>query len=194
MSSSIETIAALRAGDLAVIPTDTVYGLASSLSDDGVARIFEAKGRPETKPIPVLAGSLEDVQHIAVVDDRATSLARRFWPGPLTMVLARAPGFVADLGGGETRTVAVRVPKQPLALEVLRALGPLAVTSANLSGSPPVETVEEARALFADKVGAYLDGGRCTGVPSTIVFLAGERRILREGALPAELVSQMLSE
>ena len=192
MSSLQETIETLQAGDLAVIPTDTVYGLAAGLSGAAISRIFEAKGRPESKPLPVLVGSLEQAESVAIVDDRARRLAQRFWPGPLTLVLTRAIGFDVDLGGDEKRTVAVRVPKHRLALDVLRAVGPLAVTSANLSGAPPAATISEARDAFGDAVAAYLDGGRCTGLPSTIVFLAGERRILREGALPQEQIAQML--
>lgn len=194
MSSVEETVAALQAGHLAVIPTDTVYGLAAGLSEAAIHSIFEAKGRPETKPLPVLVSSLDQAESIAVLDDRARRLAGRFWPGPLTLVLPRATGFDVDLGGDERRTVAVRVPKQRLALEVLRAAGPLAVTSANLSGAAPAETIEEARDAFEGRVHAYLDGGRCTGLPSTIVFLGGERRILREGALRPDQITQMLRE
>lgn len=185
----------LEGGGLAVIPTDTVYGLAAHLgSAPAIRSIFEAKGRAESKPIPVLGADSRQLEDIAVFDDRARSLARRFWPGPLTLILPRAQGFDADLGGGETRTVGVRVPKAPRTLELLRRTGPLAVTSANRSGEREATTVDEARATFGDSVGAYLDGGRCVGVPSTIVFLAGERRLLREGTIPAAHVLQMLNE
>ena len=194
MTSVLETIEVLESGGLAVIPTDTVYGLAAPLAVDAIARIFEAKGRPEAKPLPVLVGSIDHAARVGVLDERALRLAERFWPGPLTLVLERARGFDIDLGGDEKRTVAVRVPKQPLALEVLRGAGPLAVTSANRSGDKPVASIAEAREVFGDTVGAYLDGGRCTGVPSTIVFLAGERRILREGAITPDAIAQMLRE
>ena len=190
-----EAVATLRAGRLAVIPTDTVYGLAAHLDSSGaVTALFTAKGRPSVKPIPVLGADIEQLSDIAVFDDRARALAARFWPGPLTLILPRAEGFDADLGGDERRTVGVRVPKQPRALEILRATGPLAVTSANRSGATEAVTVEEARAIFGDEVGAYVDGGRCVGVPSTIVFLVGERRLLREGPIPSAQVFQILSE
>ena len=194
MTSVSDTVEALKAGALAVIPTDTVYGLAASLSDDPITRIFEAKGRPETKPLPVLVASMEDAERVAVLDERARRLAERFWPGPLTLVLARARGFDVDLGGDEYRTVAVRVPEDPLALQLLNETGPLAVTSANRSGEEPVGSVAEAREVFGDRVGAYLDGGPCTGLPSTVLSLTGETKTLRQGALSADLIAQTLSE
>lgn len=178
-----------------MIPTDTVYGLAASLHEpSGVAAIFQAKGRSPDKPLPVLGTGVEQLSSIATFDDRATRLAARFWPGPLTLILPRAEGFDVDLGGDETRTVGVRVPKEPRALELLRITGPLAVTSANRSGEAEATTVEEARAALSESVTVYLDGGRCVGTPSTIVYLAGERRLLREGPVPSELILQMLSE
>ena len=190
-----DAVATLRAGRLAVIPTDTVYGLAASLGiSEAVSALFVAKGRASDKPIPVLGADAGQLSDIAIFDDRARALAARFWPGPLTLILPRAEGFDADLGGDERRTVGVRVPKQPRALEILRATGPLAVTSANRSGAVEAVTVEEARAIFGHEVGAYVDGGRCVGVPSTIIFLVGERRLLREGPIPSAQVFQILSE
>jgi L-threonylcarbamoyladenylate synthase len=190
-----EAAAVLGSGGLAVIPTDTVYGLAAHLAHpEAIAAIFEAKGRPPEKPIPVLGADVEQLSSIAVFDERARHLAARLWPGPLTLILPRAAGFDTDLGGDEHRNVGVRVPKQPLTLELLHATGPLAVTSANRSGDKEATTIEEANAALGEAVSYYVDGGRCVGVPSTIVFLAGERRLLREGTIPAALVTQILSE
>lgn len=190
-----DAVVALSSGRLAVLPTDTVYGLAAHLgSPNAVQAIFAAKQRPPEKPIPVLGADLEQLSTIAVFDDRARSLGARFWPGPLTLILPRADGFDVDLGGDERRTVGVRVPKEPRALEILRQTGPLAVTSANRSGAKEAVTLAEARDVFGDEVAAYVEGGRCVGVPSTIVFLAGERRLLREGPIPSAEVFQILSE
>lgn len=195
MSTLEETADVLLSGGLAVIPTDTVYGVAAHLDrPDAIASIFAVKGRPPEKPLPVLGASVAQLAAVADFDDRARKLAARFWPGPLTMILPRAEGFATDLGGDETRTVGVRVPKEPRTLELLTSVGPLAVTSANRSGDAEATTIEQARAALGDGVSAYLDGGRCVGAPSTIVFLVGERRLLREGPIPSELVTQILSE
>lgn len=183
MSKIDEAIIALRMGKLVVIPTDTVYGLAAPLDDASIARIFALKGRPSEKPLPVLGARLADLEHIADFNDHARKLAARFWPGPLTIILQRATGFDIDLGGKNVTTVGVRVPKEPRAIELLKRTGPLAVTSANISGSTEATTVEEARAALGTHDVFYVDGGRCTGKPSTIVFLAAERRVLREGAI-----------
>ena len=194
--SRVEDVAGhLRAGHLAVIPTDTVYGLAAHLDHPAaIQEIFVAKGRPPEKPIPVLGADLEQLASIAQFDERAKKLATRFWPGPLTIILPRVEGFDIDLGGDERRTVGVRVPKEPRTLELLRHTGPLAVTSANRSGEKEATTIEDARDALGDAAIAYLDGGRCVGTPSTIVFLVGERRLLREGPIPSALVTQILSE
>jgi L-threonylcarbamoyladenylate synthase len=195
VSTLEEAASALGRGDLVVVPTDTVYGIGAHLDHpSAIAAIFAAKGRPPEKPIPVLGASVEQLSEIAVFDDRARKLATRFWPGPLTLILPRAESFTTDLGGDEKRTIGVRVPKEPRVLELLHMTGPLAVTSANRSGEAEATTLEEARTALGDSVAAYVDGGRCVGTPSTIVFLVGERRLLREGPIPSELVLQILSE
>ena len=190
-----DAIAALGNGGLVVLPTDTVYGLAAHLSfPRAIEAIFTLKGRPESKPLPVLASGVDQLADLAVIDDRARAIAERFWPGPLTLILPRAEGFDVDLGGGGVKTVGVRIPKEPRTLELLRLTGPLAVTSANRSGGREATTVEEARAELGEEVAVYIDGGRCVGIPSTVVFLAGERRLLREGPIPSVQIYQMLSE
>lgn len=185
-------VEALGAGDVAVVPTDTVYGLAGVPTNPGaVTRIFKLKGRPEDKPLPVLGNGVGQLESVARFDDLALRLAEAFWPGPLTIVLPRAPGFAADLGGSQVDTVAVRVPDRELCLSLLRATGPLAVTSANLSGRPPATTAEQARALF-DSI-PVLDGGACDGSPSTIVDLVGSPKILRSGPLDEPVVQTLTS-
>lgn len=185
MSDVAAAAAALRRGDLVVLPTDTVYGVgADPANPAAVNRLFAAKGRPEDKAIPVLVAGLDQARSVAVIEGRAENLAREHWPGPLTLVLARASGFDADLGGTDDATVAVRVPEHPMALELLRAAGPLAVTSANRSGEPAAATVAEARAQLGEAVAVYLDGGPSRGVASTVAKVTPEGiEILREGSL-----------
>ena len=186
MKHAVEVV---RSGGVAVIPTDTVYGLACLPElQDAVHRIFELKGRPEDKPLPVLADGFEALSAVAIFDERAAELARRFWPGPLTLILPRAADFTHDLGGDDATTVAVRVPQNEVALALLSETGPLATTSANRSGEPPAGNVAEARAIFGEQVAAFVDGGPCLGLPSTVLSLVGPPRVLREGALASEEV------
>jgi tRNA threonylcarbamoyl adenosine modification protein (Sua5/YciO/YrdC/YwlC family) len=184
--------AELDAGNLVVIPTDTVYGIAARPDDPAaIAAVFAAKGRPSDKPLPILAATPSDLDRVALLGDVARRAARH-WPGPLTLVVPRAPGFDPDLGGTPSQGVAVRVPACEVALELLRGTGPLAVTSANLSGDRPATTVTEARAALGGKVRAYLDGGICAGRPSTVVSLVGEIELLRAGPIPFEQLAQEL--
>jgi L-threonylcarbamoyladenylate synthase len=194
----------LDAGRLVVIPTDTVYGIAARPDDPAaIAAVFAVKERPSDKPLPILAATPSDLDQIALLGDLARRAARH-WPGPLTLVVPRAPGFDLDLGGApgggaesrgggvESQGVAVRVPACEVALELLRASGPLAVTSANLSGDRPATTVSEARAALGAKVRAYLDGGVCAGRPSTVVSLVGDIELLRAGPIPFRQLVQEL--
>lgn len=192
---TIETaIGVLRAGGVIVIPTDTVYGLAVDPSVEGaVDALFALKERPHDKPIPILAPAVAAFVDVAVLDDRASALAEAFWPGPLTIVLDRAPGFDVDLGGSISDGVAVRVPAHNLALELLAGSGPLAVTSANLSGETPAETVTEARSFFGEGVGFYLDGGRGSSSASTVVSLRGDVEVLRDGPISDAQINDVLN-
>jgi len=187
-----DVVTALQDGGVAVVPTDTVYGLACLPGlPEAVGDIFKLKGRPDDKPLPVLGDGIGALETVAVFDEPARELARRFWPGPLTLVLPRAASFVHDLGGDDRATVAVRVPQNQVALELLSEAGPLATTSANRSGEPPATSVEEARAIFGDHVAAYVDGGGCRGLPSTVLSLVGLPRVLREGALASAEVLEL---
>jgi L-threonylcarbamoyladenylate synthase len=187
-------VAALESGSIVVVPTDTVYGIAAlPRIARAIEAIFEAKGRPEDKPLPVLGASVADLAAIVEFDDRAQKLARRFWPGPLTLVLPRAPGFEADLGGTGATSVGVRVPAFDLALTLLGRTGPLAVTSANKSGEAPATTAEAARRALGDAVEVVIDGGRRGGVPSTVLSLVDEPAIIRRGPLD-ELIRPALGQ
>lgn len=178
--------AAARAGNLVVLPTDTVYGIAADAFDkEAVAALLAAKGRGRQMPPPVLIGDVTTLDGLATdVSDDARRLAEEFWPGGFTIILRAQPSLHWDLG--ETRgTVALRMPDHPAALALLRRTGPLAVSSANLSGSPAATSVEEAHAQLGDSVSVYLDGGRAPGgIASTIVDATGDApRIVRAGAI-----------
>lgn len=187
-------VTALQSGELVVLPTDTVYGIAAdAFSPSAVAKLLMAKGRGRDLPVPVLVGSWRTLEGLV---DELGPLARRmietFWPGPLTIVVRAAPSLAWDLG--ETRgTVAVRMPLQPVALEVLTQTGPLAVSSANRSGLAPAVGVADAEMQLGDSVRVYLDGGPAGDpVPSTIVDLTGDRaRVLRSGALDIDKLREL---
>lgn len=182
-------VEALQAGELVVLPTDTVYGLAADAFNPlAVGRLLEAKGRGRDMPTPVLVPSARTLDGIAeTVPQAARDLADAFWPGALTLVVRHAPTLAWDLG--ETKgTVAVRVPLDRVALAVLEKTGPLAVSSANRSGMPPATDAAEAARQLGTAVEVYLDGGPAgEPVPSTIVDLTGDvPRVLRAGALSLE--------
>lgn len=171
--------ALLAEGKVVGMPTDTVYGLAAHLSAQ--QELFEVKGRPPEKAIAVLVGSVADALGLAVFPPVARELADLHWPGPLTLVLsARRPR--ADNG---PKTVGLRMPDHPLALELLELCGPLAVTSANRSGDSPAHSHLEAQDIFGDRMELYLPGVCPGGVASTVIEILPGRPplILREGPL-----------
>lgn len=180
----------LRSGGLVAFPTETVYGLGANALDPGaVARIFAAKRRPPDNPLIVHVASTEDLEGlVGAVTPLARALARRWWPGPLTLVLEAAPPIPAVTTGGHP-TVAIRVPAHPVALALIEAAGvPLAAPSANRSGRPSPTTAAHVLADLADDVDLVIDGGPCTvGVESTVVDARGDRPVvLREGSISRE--------
>jgi L-threonylcarbamoyladenylate synthase len=186
---------AVRAGQLVVLPTDTVYGLGcDAFNADAVRSLLATKGRGSSMPAPVLVGSWTTIDGlVSSVPRTARELIEAFWPGGLSLVLPHAPSLAWELG--DTRgTVMLRMPLHPVALELLREVGPMAVSSANRSGSPPASTMDDARVQLGQAVSVYLDGGPATeGIASTIVDLTGaEPRILREGAVSAAQVVEVL--
>ena len=180
---------ALRRGDLVVMPTDTVYGVAALPRTDAIARLYHAKGRPEHKAIPVLVGEKAHLARVtAALPPCADRLAACFWPGALTIVMPKHPDLPAALS--PYPTVGVRMPAHPLALALLRLTGPLAVTSANRSGQPPARTAAEAAAQLGNAVAVILDAGPAPGgQPSTVVdCTVASPRILRAGPIaPADI-------
>jgi L-threonylcarbamoyladenylate synthase len=189
-----DAVAAARRGELIVFPTDTVYGIGTRPDDPAAtARLFEAKRRPRDLELPVLVATTAAARAVAVFDERAERLAA-LWPGPLTLVLPRGADASAWNLGGDPATVGVRAPHHPLALALLADTGPMAVTSANRSGTPPVETCDELQELFGDHVAVYLcQEEPMAGVASTVLDLAhGPATIIREGSLSREALMELL--
>ncbi|MGR0320136.1 L-threonylcarbamoyladenylate synthase [Agromyces sp. ZXT2-3] len=204
---------AIGSGELVVIPTDTVYGVAAdAFSATAVQRLLDAKGRERTSPPPVLVPGIPTLDALAAeVPDAVRALVAEFWPGGLTVILRAQPSLQWDLG--ETRgTVALRMPDHRIALELLSETGPLAVSSANLSGLPSATTAEEAADMLGDRVSVYLDGGaagvayeaigeRPGDTSSTIVDATGLAvdgtgvlRIVRAGVISRERIAEVVGE
>ena len=182
----------LREGKLAIIPTDTVYGLAAHPGrPEAESRLFDAKGRDRDKPIPLLAAGIDDVRAFgACLTSSEEALAARYWPGPLTLVLS------VSHSERETRTEGFRVPDHPVALAILRAAGGvLRVTSANASGHPPALTAHESMDALAPFVDIVVDAGHVSGgVASTVVRISNnEAIVIREGAVPAHEINNCLA-
>ncbi|TDE96032.1 threonylcarbamoyl-AMP synthase [Occultella glacieicola] len=190
-------VEALAAGRLVVLPTDTVYGIAAdAFTPKAVAALLRAKGRGRQMPPPVLVGDVLTLDGLATeVPDSVRELVEEFWPGPLTVILRAQPSLHWDLGD-TNGTVALRMPDDEIALDLLRRTGPLAVSSANRTGNPAALTAAEAHSELLRTVKVYLDGGPARGsVPSTIVDATGDQlRIVREGALSREDLGAVVPE
>ena len=203
--------AALGRKELAVVPTDTVYGLAcDAFSHEGVTKLLAAKGRDRQAPPPVLIGNAAALEGLAQeIPQLARKLAETFWPGALTMILKAQPSLSWDLGDTKG-TVALRMPDHKIALALLQETGPLAVSSANLTGEPAAITCQQAEIALGSKVKVYLDGGASPkGEASTIVDMTallesvsdsgelvttGKAKIVRRGALSKEKLATVLGE
>ncbi|MCU1421964.1 MAG: threonylcarbamoyl-AMP synthase [Microbacteriaceae bacterium] len=197
---------AIGRGELVVVPTDTVYGLAAdAFSPEAVQRLLDAKGRTRQAPPPVLIPGIPTLDALAeTVPDEVRALVAEFWPGGLTVILQARASLQWDLG--ETRgTVALRMPNNRLALELLSETGPLAVSSANLTGQTAASTAQDAEAMLGDSVSVYLDGGAVgeaytgheAGTGSTIVDATaladgGELRIVRHGVISDEAIEAVI--
>ena len=186
------------AGGLVAVPTETVYGLAGNGMDEkAVEKIYEVKGRPAIKPLSLMVASPEEIGRFAVeVPDAAKMLAEKFWPGPLTIVLKANPDIPEIVrAGGDT--IGLRCPDHALTLKALREAGvPFAAPSANLSGAPSPKTAGDVLKVFDGVIDAVIDGGACTlGRESTILDMSKKPyRVLRQGALPEESISDALVE
>lgn len=178
-----EALEAIADGLVIGLPTDTVYGVGvDPINPDAVARLFELKGRPAAKPIGLLAASLEQAEQVAEISDKAAELARRHWPGGLTIILTPRVVMADWVGDAQRRTIGVRVPDHPVAVGLLEQSGPLAVTSANVSGGAEAMSDDEARSVFGDLVAVYVPGVAPGGTASTVVDASGDELVvLREG-------------
>ncbi|MGY0491763.1 L-threonylcarbamoyladenylate synthase [Streptomyces sp. WG-D5] len=192
-----EAASAVRRGELVVLPTDTVYGIgADAFTPEAVGDLLEAKGRGRNMPTPVVIPS-PNTLHGLVTDfsEMAWELVDAFWPGGLTLVAKHQPSLQWDLGN--TRgTVAVRMPLHPVAIELLTEVGPMALSSANLTGHPSPENCDDAQNMLGDSVSVYLDGGPTPGnIPSSIVDVTGKIPVLlREGALTADELRKVVPD
>lgn len=188
------SIHVLQRGGLVAFPTDTVYGLGASAFDPhAVNRLYQAKGRSGSKAIPILVASLDQAELVVrEMGEEARALARRFWPGPLTIILHRRRSLPLDLSA--KRTVGVRIPDHPVALALLEQAGPLAVTSANVSGQPNSRTANEVMANLGGKIDTILDGGQSPGGrPSSIIDCTLDPiRIVRHGPLTEDEIMSVL--
>ncbi len=187
-----QALIVLQNGGILAFPTDTVYGLGALAFDNpAIESIYTAKDRPIEKAIPILIGDLNDLDKVAEnIPGMALRFASRFWPGPLTCIVPKKQTLPPAVSA--TSTVAVRIPNHPDALALLRAAGPMAVTSANISGQPSPSTAEEVYAQLNGRIPLILDGGKTPGgIPSTLVDCIGnEPIILREGPIS---LGQLLS-
>ncbi len=192
LQSAIDSVAA---GELVVLPTDTVYGLGADAFDrTAVAALLAAKGRGRDMPVPVLVGSWQTIDGlVSVVDSRTRELIEAFWPGGLSIVLPHAPSLAWDLG--RTRgTVVLRMPLHPVALELLRECGPMAMTGANAGSGAVPHTCADAYAQLGEAVEVYLDGGAMeSDGGSTIVDLTGAEPVVRrEGTVSTAQIGEVL--
>ena len=188
---------ALRRGEVIAIPTETVYGLAVLPSEEGIERLLAAKHRSAEKGIQLLVDSVDQVDQVAVLGQSGATLARRFWPGGLTIVLRRREDteLPEALGGGRP-TLGLRLPDHAVPRELARLLGPIAASSANISGEPDATTAERVQQSFGEEVALIVDDGPVRGgTPSTVVDCSDAEvpvRVLREGAISAAAIADAL--
>ncbi|HKZ43664.1 MAG TPA: L-threonylcarbamoyladenylate synthase [Anaerolineales bacterium] len=192
----IEALDVIRTGGLVAFPTDTVYGLGTSAFNAlAVQKIYAAKERPDEKTIPILLGDIADLEKVSSnVPRSARILALHFWPGPLTIVVPKEPGIPEAVS--RSTTIGVRIPEHPVAERLLRAAGPMAVTSANLSGMQNPLTAREVLDQLHGRIDMIIDGGGSgLSIPSTVVNCMGAApEILREGPISLQQILEVLNQ
>lgn len=183
----------LRGGGVVAFPTDTVYGVGASLADQAaVDRLFDIKGREHTQAIAVLVSGVDQATELADLGPDGRRLALRFWPGALTLVVARRPALTADLGG-DNSTIGLRCPDHEMVREMCRRVGPLATTSANRSGEPTPVDGAGVRDVLGHVVDLVLDGVTTRADASTVVSLVDGFDVLRDGPIDAAMLRAALS-
>jgi L-threonylcarbamoyladenylate synthase len=184
-----DAINLLKQGEVVAFPTETVYGLGASIFiPEALQKIFTIKGRPSDNPLIVHIASIEEAELLAEdLPPAFYTLAQKFWPGPLTLVVKKRP-HISPLVSCSLPTIALRMPSHPIALELIRGAGPLAAPSANLSGRPSPTSAEDVLEDFADKIPLVIDGGKCAiGIESTVISLLGKTpTLLRPGRISRE--------
>jgi L-threonylcarbamoyladenylate synthase len=189
-----QSVKVLNNGGLIVFPTDTVYGLASKFDQsEAIQRIYQVKGREQTKALPVLISNLDQIELISKgLSENAIKLARFYWPGALTVILEKREDLQVPLS--MDNSIGIRIPDDPFVRNLAEQVGPLATTSANLSGLPNTTNIDEVLKQIGDSVDLIVDGGECAGgIPSTVVDCRGEEiKILREGTISKEEIIMLL--
>jgi L-threonylcarbamoyladenylate synthase len=183
-----KAVSALKSGEIIVYPTDTLYGLGADIyNKTAVEKVFNVKNRPFNLPVSVAVSCIEDLEKIAFVDDRAKKIIDIFLPGKLTLILKKKK-TIPDIITGGLDNIAIRIPDNPIALELLSIFGPLTCTSANIHGEVTPTVINDIRMQFKDTdIGVYIDHGKLEGEPSTIVDLTSKTpNIIRKGAVKVE--------
>jgi len=179
-----KAIACIKNEEVVGIPTETVYGIGvDPLSQAAVDKIFNLKERDENKPLSILVHSFHDLIKLKIIS-KVPEIVELYWPGPLTIIVESELNFADGVGTKNPNSIGIRVPDNELALELLKKTGPLAVTSANISGQEDITNEKDAESVFGDKIGHYLQGSALHGSGSTIVdFRDEEFKVIREGPL-----------
>ena len=179
-----KAIACIKNEEVVGIPTETVYGIGvDPLSQAAVDKIFNLKERDENKPLSILVHSFHDLIKLKIIS-KVPEIVELYWPGPLTIIVESELNFADGVGTKNPNSIGIRVPDNELTLELLKKTGPLAVTSANISGQEDITNERDAEAVFGDKIGHYLQGSALHGSGSTIVdFRDEEFKVIREGPL-----------
>ena len=191
----LKAIKALKNGEIIVYPTDTLYGLGADIyNEDAVRKIFEIKKRPLNDPLSVAVSDIQEIEKIAFIDDKSHQLAKAFLPGRLTLILKKR-NIIPEIVTGGLKKVAVRIPDNKVALELLSKFGPLTATSANIHGKKTPDIIREIRMQFKNEdVSVYLNVGRVNGKPSTIVDATNNHiKIVREGAIAEKEILDAIS-